>query len=43
MVKLQLDLSEKEDYIIQVFKVKNKLKTKQEAVKKIIEMNSSEF
>jgi hypothetical protein len=43
MVKLQVDFSEDEDYILQVFKVKNKLSTKQEAVKRIVLMNGCEF
>lgn len=37
LVKIQLELNEKEDYVVSLFKVKNKLKTKQEAIKKIIQ------
>lgn len=37
MVKIQLDLSEGQDRIVDVFKMVNRLKTKQEAIKKMIE------
>lgn len=33
MVKIQIDLSEKEDKIVEVYKLMNNLKTKQEAIK----------
>jgi hypothetical protein len=36
LVKIQLDLSEDEDAIIQVYKSVNKLTTKQEAIKEMI-------
>lgn len=36
MVKIQLDLSEEEDKIVEVYKLVNNLKTKQEAIKSII-------
>ncbi len=36
MVKLQLELSEKENSIVEVYKSVNKLKTKQEAIKTMI-------
>ncbi|MDE1871195.1 MAG: DUF2683 family protein [Candidatus Micrarchaeota archaeon] len=36
MVKLQLELSEKENGIVEVYKSVNKLKTKQEAIKAMI-------
>lgn len=37
MVKIQLDLSESEDKIVDVYKIVNNLKTKQEAIKKMIQ------
>ena len=37
MVKLQLELSEKENSIIEVYKSVNKLKTKQETIKFMIQ------
>ena len=37
MVKLQLELSEKENSIIEVYKSVNKLKTKQETIKSMIQ------
>lgn len=37
MVKILIDLSEKEDKIVEIYKLVNNLKTKQEAIKKIIE------
>jgi len=36
MVKIQIDLSEKEDKIVEVYKLMNNLKTKQEAVKEML-------
>jgi Protein of unknown function (DUF2683) len=36
MVKIQLDLAEDEDRIVEMFKLGNNLNTKQEAVKKMI-------
>jgi hypothetical protein len=36
MVKIQIDLSEEEDRIVEIYKLTNKLKTKQEAVKKMV-------
>lgn len=36
MVKIQIDLSEQEDKIVEVYKLMNNLKTKQEAIKQII-------
>ena len=36
MVKLQLELSEQENSIVEVYKTVNKLKTKQEAIKEMI-------
>lgn len=37
MVKIQIDLSDKEDRLVEVYKLLNKLKTKQEAIKKMIQ------
>ena len=37
---IQLDLSEKADYIAAVFKVKNRMKTKQAAIIEILERYS---
>lgn len=37
MVKLLLDLSEEEDKIVEVYKLVNRLKTKQEAIKNMIQ------
>ncbi len=36
MVKIQIDLSEEEDRIVELYKLANKLKTKQEAIKEMI-------
>ncbi|MFA5333679.1 MAG: hypothetical protein WC376_04240 [Candidatus Nanoarchaeia archaeon] len=36
MVKIQLDLSKEEDKIVEVYKIVNNLKTKQEAIKKML-------
>ncbi|HLD79439.1 MAG TPA: hypothetical protein VJA18_02670 [Candidatus Nanoarchaeia archaeon] len=36
MVKILIDLSEEEDKIVEVFKVVNGLKTKQDAIKKMV-------
>lgn len=36
MVKIQIDLSEEEDRIVELYKLANKLKTKQEAVKAMV-------
>ena len=37
MVKIQMDLSEDEDRIVEVYKLTKKLKTKQEAIKSMIQ------
>lgn len=37
MVKIQIDLSEDEDRIVEVYKLTKKLKTKQEAIKSMIQ------
>lgn len=36
MVKIQLDLSEEEDRLVELYKLSNKLKTKQDAIKGMI-------
>ncbi len=36
MVKIQIELSEEEDKIVEVYKLVHKLKTKQEAIKNMI-------
>jgi flavoprotein len=36
MVKIQIDLSDKEDKIVEVYKLMNNLKTKQEAIKEML-------
>jgi len=36
MVKMQIDLSEEEDKIVEIYKLANNLRTKQEAIKKMI-------
>ena len=36
MVKIQIDLSEQEDRIVDVYKLVNNLKTKQEAIKQMV-------
>ena len=36
MVKIQLDLSKEEDKIVEVYKLVNDLKTKQDAIKQMI-------
>ena len=36
MVKIQIDLSEEEDKIVEIYKLVNNLKTKQEAIKQMI-------
>lgn len=36
MVKIQIELSKEEDKIVEVYKLVNELKTKQEAIKQMI-------
>lgn len=36
MVKIQIDLSSEEDKIVEIYKLVNNLKTKQEAIKQMI-------
>ncbi len=37
MVKILVDLSEEEDKIVEIFKLVNELKTKQEAIKQMVQ------
>ena len=41
MAKIQMELSDEESTILEVYKLKNKIKNKQEAIKKMI--NSYEY
>lgn len=43
MVKIQMDLSEEEDKIVEIYKLVNNLKTKQEAIKKMIKYFKAEI
>ncbi len=36
MTKIQIDLNEDEDKIVEIYKLVNSLKTKQEAIKKMV-------
>jgi len=36
MTKIQIDLSEEEDRIVEIYKLVNNLNTKQEAIKKMV-------
>jgi len=36
VVKIQIDLDEEEDRIVEIYKLSTKLKTKQEAIKKMV-------
>jgi hypothetical protein len=36
MTKIQIDLSDEEDKLVEIYKLVNNLKTKQEAIKKMI-------
>ncbi len=36
MTKIQIDLDEEEDRIVEIYKLMNKLTTKQEAIKKMV-------
>jgi hypothetical protein len=42
MVKIQIDLSEEEDRIVEIYKLTSRLKTKQEAIKKMIKYFDAE-
>jgi len=37
MTKIQIDLNEDEDRIVEIYKLVNKLNTKQEAIKKMVQ------
>jgi hypothetical protein len=43
LVKIQLELKDKENEIIEVFKIRNKLKTKQQAIQKFIQDKGGEY
>ncbi len=43
MVKIQIDLSEEEDRIVEIYKLTNRLKTKQEAIKKMVKFFEAEI
>jgi len=43
MVQIQIDLSDEEDKIVEVFKLMNNLKTKQDAIKKMVRHFSIEI
>lgn len=36
MVKIQIDLDDEEDRVVEIYKLVNNLKTKQEAIKKMV-------
>jgi len=36
MTKIQIDLDEEEDRIVEIYKIMNQLNTKQEAIKKMV-------
>jgi len=36
MTKIQIDLNEEEDRVVEIYKLVNKLTTKQEAIKKMV-------
>jgi hypothetical protein len=43
MTKIQLELSDDEDFKVELFKVKHRLKDKREAIKKMIDCFSIDF
>jgi flavoprotein len=43
LVKIQIDLSEEEDRIVEIYKLTNKLKTKQEAIKQMVSYFEAEI
>lgn len=43
MVKIQIDLSDEEDRIVEIYKLTNRLKTKQEAIKKMVKFFEAEI
>ena len=42
MVKVQIDLSDDENYVLDLYKVKNRLKSKEKALKHILRQIKSE-
>ncbi|MDP2907344.1 MAG: DUF2683 family protein [Nanoarchaeota archaeon] len=42
MTKIQIDLDQEEDRIVEIYKLMNKLNTKQEAIKKMIKYFEAE-
>lgn len=42
MVKIQIDLSDEEDRIVEIYKLVNKLNTKQEAIKNMVKYFEAE-
>ena len=42
MTKIQIDLDEEEDRIVEIYKLVNKLKTKQEAIRKMVRFFEAE-
>lgn len=43
MTKIQIDLSEEEDKIVEIYKLINNLNTKQEAIKKMVKYFKAEI
>jgi uncharacterized coiled-coil DUF342 family protein len=43
MVKIQIDLDEDEDKIVEIYKLVNNLKTKQDAIKKMVRYFKAEI
>lgn len=43
MTKIQIDLNEEEDRIVEIFKLTNRLKTKQDAIKKMVKYFEAEI
>jgi len=43
MTKIQIDLSEEEDRIVEIYKLVNNLNTKQEAIKKMVRYFKAEI
>jgi len=43
MTKIQIDLDEEEDRIVEIYKLVNNLKTKQEAIKKMVKYFKAEI
>lgn len=43
MVKIQIDLSDEENRIVEIYKLTNRFKTKQEAIKKMVKFFEAEI